>query len=96
MEVKIEKLDHQGKGIAYVDNVVTFVSKSIPGDIVDINITKVKKNYKFGVLQKIIKASPMRKKAFCPYYNLCGGCDLQNLSYEDTLKYKIDRIKNNF
>ena len=96
MEVKIEKMDSEGRGIAYLDGKVTFVNKTIPGDIVDINIIKSTKNYNEGYLLNIIKSSPNRIKPFCPFYNLCGGCDLQNLNYEDTIQYKKETIKNLF
>lgn len=96
MKVKIEKLDHQGKGITYVDNIVTFVPKCVPLDEVKITITDKKKKYNIGKVDKLLKASPNRVKAFCPYYDLCGGCDLQNLSYKDTLEYKKDKVINIF
>lgn len=96
MQVKIERFDHQGRGIGYVNNLVTFIPFAIPGDIVDIEITKQKKNYQEGKIVKIIKPSIKRVDAFCPFYTQCGGCSLQNLKYEDTLEYKKDKVKNIF
>lgn len=96
MEKEILKLDDFGRGITYVDNVVTFINNTIPGDIADITITKSHKKYNEGVLNKIIKPSSLRIEPFCPYFEKCGGCTLQNLSYEKTLKYKSEKVINYF
>lgn len=92
MEKEILKLDDFGRGITYVDNVVTFVKNTIPKDIIDLKITKSHKRYNEGIPTKIIKPSPLRIKPFCPYFSKCGGCTLQNLSYEETLKYKKEKV----
>ncbi len=94
MKALIEKYDHIGRGIAYVNNKVTFVPKVVVGDYVDLEIIKEKKNYQEAKVIKIIKPSNSRVDHFCPYYALCGGCSLQNMSYQDTLKYKKEKIEN--
>ena len=94
MEAKIERFDHEGAGIALINDKVTFIPKTIPGDIVDIRVTENKKNYQRGKLKKLIKPSNERVEAKCPYYAKCGGCHLQNLTYQDTLNYKINNVKN--
>ena len=81
MEVTIEKLDNQGRGICFVNNKITFVPKTLPSEVVDINITKESKKYQEGELIKIIKPSNNRLDNICPYFNMCGGCDLLNISY---------------
>lgn len=96
MEVEILKLNHQGEGIAYVDNVVTFIPKCVPGDVVDIKITEKKKNFQRGELIKIITSSPKRIDSFCPFYFLCGGCSLQNLSYKESVLFKKEKVINIF
>lgn len=93
---KIIKLDHEGNGIALIDNLVTFVPKTIPGDIVEIKIKEKKKNYQTAEVVKIITKSPLRISAFCPYYDSCGGCQLQNYEYPITLNYKKEKILNIF
>ncbi len=94
MEAKIERFDHEGAGIALINDKVTFIPKTIPGDIVDIRVTENKKNYQRGKLKKLIKPSKERVEAKCPYYAKCGGCHLQNLTYQDTLNYKMNNVKN--
>lgn len=96
MEKEIVRLDDTARGICYVDGKVTFVPKTVENDIVSFNIIKSKKNYNEGKLEKIIKSSSKRVQFKCPYFNECGGCDLQHLSYDDGLKYKIDVVINQF
>ena len=93
MEVKIDRLDHQGRGIASLDK-VTFIPNTLPGEIVDIEITTSKSKYNIGKVNRYISESNSRIKPICPYYNICGGCELMHLSYENELKYKEDKIKN--
>ena len=93
MEVKIEKLDHQGRGIAHFNEKIVFVSFALPGDIVDIEIIKEKKNFYEGKVVKYIHKSNMHIDSICPYYEVCGGCDLRHISYEDELKFKENKIK---
>lgn len=93
-EVKIEKLDHQGRGICYIEKKVTFVPNALPGEIVDIKIRKEAKKYNIAELVKIKEQSEKRQIPFCPYYQACGGCSLQTLSYEDTLHYKKEKVEN--
>lgn len=94
MNLTVSKMDHQGNGIAYLDKKIVFIPKTIPGDIVDVKIIKEKKNYSVGKVSKYLNDNKQREKPFCPYYDKCGGCHLQNLTYEDTLKYKYDKVKN--
>lgn len=93
-EVKIEKLDHQGRGIGYVDGKVTFIKNALPGEIVLCKIKKENKNYNVAEVVEYKKKSENRSNPFCPYYSLCGGCDLEHMSYEDTLKYKKEKVEN--
>lgn len=91
-EVKIEKLDNQGRGICYIDSKITFVPNTLPNEIVNIKITNSKKKYNEGKVTKYIKKSPIRIESPCPYFSSCGGCELLNLKYEDTLKYKKEKL----
>ncbi len=91
--MKIEKLNHQGHGIGYQDQKITFVAKALPGDDVEIKITKTDKKINEAVILKINEPSPKRIAALCPHFNKCGGCDLLNLTYEDTLAFKKQNVK---
>ena len=96
MEVEIIKFDNNGRGIAYLNDKIVFVPKSVPGDILNIEITLDKKNYMEGKIVNIIKLSKLRKEPICPYFNICGGCDLMHISLSDMLDYKLDKVNNIF
>lgn len=96
MKLKIEKLIFEGFGLgrSFVDSqddkksIPIFVRKSVPGDELEVEIIKDKKSYKEGVIKKIIKPSEYRVEPPCPYFDECGGCEHQNIDYENQLKFK--------
>ena len=92
----IENINHQGMGITKVDNIITFVPKTIPNDNIELEITKKHKNYNEAKLINIITPSKDRINYNCPYYDKCGGCHIANLSYDKGLKYKKDKVINIF
>ena len=92
MEIEVIKFDNLGRGIGYINNKIIFIPKTIPGDVVDVQITKENKNYYEGKIIKIIKPSTLRKDVICPYFNECGGCDFLNISLSESLEYKISMI----
>ena len=92
-EIKIEKLDNTGRGICYINDKITFVENALPDEIVNIKLTKESKKYNEAEVIEYIKTSPKRVNPLCPFYNDCGGCNLLHLSYEDTLKYKKEKIE---
>lgn len=94
MIVKIERLDHQGRGITKVNNITTFVPNSLIDEIVDIDIIEQKKNYNIGKVNRYIEKSANRIEPICKYFNLCGGCDLMHMSYKNQLLFKQNKIKN--
>lgn len=94
MRVEIVRLDDLGRGVAYVDGKIAFVPKTIPGDIVRINITKEKKKFNEAECLELIASSPSRIAAPCPYFAKCGGCQLQILEYDKTIQYKKEKIDN--
>lgn len=92
--IEITSLDHNGRGIGRLNNKITFIENALPGEIIDIRITKEKKKYIEGEINKIIKESEIRIESACPYFLSCGGCDLLHMSYEDSLKFKQSKIEN--
>ena len=94
MLVKIERMDHLGSGIGYINNKIIFVKGALIGETVDVDITKEKRSFYEGKLRSIIVKSSKRIEPFCPYFGLCGGCNLQHLNYLDTLDYKKNRVLN--
>lgn len=96
MQVKIKEMDHLGQGITFVDEKITFVPKTVPSDVCDIAISKEYAKYNKGVVRRIVSGSNYRVKEFCPYYEMCGGCQISNLSYEEQLKFKRNKVINIF
>ena len=91
MRVKILKFDHFGSGIAKIDEKIVFVSKALPGEVLDIKIISKKNKYLEGKIEKIIVANENRVKPICPYYDKCGGCNFLHTSYNQEKKFKIEK-----
>lgn len=92
MNLEIVKLDEFGRGITYIDGKITFVPLTIPRDIVRVKLTKEKKNYNEAIVLEYVHFSPRRVDALCPYFGVCGGCSMQNISYMDEVTYKKDKV----
>lgn len=87
-DVVIEKLVNGGKGIARIDNIPIFVENSAPGDVLKVKIKSVSKSYATAEIVGIIKPSSSRQKPVCSLHNVCGGCGLQHVSYDEQLNQK--------
>ena len=90
--LEITDLTEDGQGVGKKDGLVFFVKDSVMGDKVEARILKVKKNYAYAKVEKLLEASPYRITPLCPVAGKCGGCQLQHLSYEKELAWKEDRI----
>ena len=88
----IEKLDYYGRGVMHDDGKVIFVENALPGEEVEIKVTNSTPSYDEAVVLNYIKKSSKRVKSKCPYFEVCGGCQLRNMSYQDTLKYKKEKL----
>ena len=93
MRVKIEKLDHFGRGICYIDGKICFVENTLPGEDVKIKINLEKKKYILGRVKDFYSVSSDRVDDVCPYKDKCGGCDLSHLSYKKENEYKCLKVK---
>jgi len=93
--VQINDIGNDGEGIGRVDGYTLFVKDAVIGDTIEARITKVKKNYGYARLEKIITPSPFRVEPLCPCHRQCGGCQIQAMSYERQLVFKQDKIRNN-
>ena len=90
---KITSLNNQGLGICYVDDKITFVYNTLIGDVVDIEIIKTTSKYNIAKVKNYLKRSDSYKESFCKYSSTCGGCNFLNMSYEDTLVYKREKVE---
>ncbi len=91
--VKIDDLDYLGLGLAHLDNKVVFVDNALPSENIECEIIKEKNNLIWAKNLKILNSSKFRVSPLCPYFNICGGCDLQHLEYNKTLEFKKNQIK---
>jgi len=88
LSVYVEDLTHDGAGVAKVDGYPLFIKEALPGETVTVHVLKTLKSYGFAKLISIEEKSADRIDAPCPVFEICGGCQLQHLSYAGQLKYK--------
>ena len=93
--VKIGDIGTEGEGIGKLEGFTLFVKDAVMGDVVEARLVKVKKNYAYARLEKVLTPSPLRVKPVCPYHKQCGGCQIQAMSYEAQLQFKENKVKNN-
>lgn len=93
--VKIEDIGTEGEGIGKLEGFTLFVKDAVMGDVVEARLVKVKKNYAYARLEKVLTSSPLRVEPACPYHKQCGGCQIQAMSYEAQLQFKENKVKNN-
>jgi 23S rRNA (uracil1939-C5)-methyltransferase len=91
--VEIEKMVYGGKGMGRVGGKVVFVPFTAPGEQIEAEVVREKKDYAEAVLKKVKSPSPKRVKPFCPLYGDCGGCQYQHFSHEDQLKLKEEALR---
>lgn len=93
----IAKIAAEGNAIAYhADGRVIFIPQAIPGDVVDIQVSKKRKGYWEGRIINLVEPSPDRVDPFCSHFGLCGGCKWQHLPYSLQLKYKQQQVEDQF
>mgnify|MGYP002581245160 CR=1 FL=1 len=93
-QVPIEDMGNEGEGIGHVQGMTVFVKDAVVGDLAEVKIVKVKKNIAYGRLMKLITPSPYRVEPVCDKAKRCGGCTMQQVSYEQQLEYKWNKVKN--
>jgi len=91
--VKIENLDHFGRGIARINGIPVFVEEALPKELVEIEIIKKKKNFMEAQTIRILEKSNHRVKPICSYFGKCGGCNIMHMDYNYQLEYKQDKVK---
>ena len=89
----IDDMSETGEGIGKAEGYTFFVKNAVSGDVVEAHITKLLKNYGYAKTKKIITPSPYRVTPACKNARPCGGCQLQELSYEGQLEFKYKKVK---
>lgn len=93
--VKIEDIGVNGEGIGKVDGYTLFVKDAVIGDVVEVKVMKAKKNYGYAKLINVLEPSKDRVQAKCSVARQCGGCQIQELSYEKQLEFKEKKVRGN-
>ncbi|AWV89000.1 23S rRNA (uracil(1939)-C(5))-methyltransferase RlmD [Bradymonas sediminis] len=89
--VTIDRLAHGGDGIGYLDDGrIVFVSGTLPGEVVDIEVFELKKSFARGRIEEVVEPAPQRVASQCPYSDECGGCQFWHTTYENELRLKTE------
>lgn len=89
----IERLAHGGHGVGYMHGLAVFVPRTAPGDIVEVRVVTQRRRYAFGEVVALHRASPWRVQPSCPFYDDCGGCQLQHVNYAQQLVSKTADVR---
>lgn len=93
--IEITGIAAEGKALTRVNDMVVFVPYCVPGDIVDLQVTRKKHSFMEARVERIVKPSEERCEAVCAHYGVCGGCKWQILPYEAQLRYKQQQVADN-
>ena len=91
----ISDVASEGKAVAKINDVVIFVPFAVPGDVVDLQVVKKKRQYMEARVLKFHTYSENRQEAVCQHYGVCGGCKWQILPYSEQIKYKQQQVVDN-
>lgn len=92
-DLSIIDIAEEGKGVGKADELVVFVEKAVPGDVVDVRVVKKKKNFAEAVIEQLHKKSEFRTEPFCQHFGTCGGCKWQHMEYAAQLKFKHKNVE---
>ncbi len=93
--VTITDIAAEGKAIAKVNDIVVFVPFAVPGDVVDLQVTRKKSHFMEARVIQFHQYSEKRTEAVCEHYGICGGCKWQILPYEEQIRYKQKEVVEN-
>ena len=91
----IEDMGENGEGIGRLDGYIWFVKDAVIGDRIEASAMKMKKNFGFARLVRVIEPSACRVEEKCPVARRCGGCQMQAVAYEEQLRFKERKVYNN-
>ena len=94
-QVEITGIAAEGKALVRLNDIVCFVPYCVPGDVVDLQITRKKHSFMEARVERFVRYSDKRCEARCRHYGVCGGCKWQILPYEEQLRYKQQQVVDN-
>ena len=92
-QVTITDVAAEGKAIAHVNGMALFVPFAVPGDVVDVQVSKRRSSFMEGYITRLVLPSPQRVAPFCEHYGVCGGCKWQPLPYPEQLRCKQRQVE---
>ena len=90
--LQVTDIADEGKAVARHEQMVVFIDKAVPGDVVDVEVFKKKKSYLEARIINLVQPSPHRTEPFCSHFGTCGGCKWQYLEYAKQLHYKQQQV----
>ena len=94
--VEVIDIADDGRALGRVSDLAIFVTHAVPGDIVDVRVTRKRKRYVEGVVARYSKFSQWRVEPFCNNFAVCGGCKWQDFEYGQQLAFKHKNISDCF
>ena len=94
--ITIKTIGINGEGIGYYKRQAVFVEGAVPPEEVVIRITDIKQRHAVGEIVRVKKKAYYRTRPFCKHYDVCGGCQLQHVEYEEQQRLKEDLLKQSF
>ena len=92
-QVTISDVAAEGKAIARVNGMALFVPFAVPGDVVDVQVSRRRSSFMEGYVTRVVRPSPQRVAPFCAHYGVCGGCRWQPLPYPEQLRCKQRQVE---
>lgn len=92
MDVTVEKLVMGGEGLARYDGIPIFVPRAVPGDRLRVRLVQRKPDYARAEISEVLEPGPGRRQPPCPYFERCGGCDLQQIEDELQPQLKAEAV----
>ncbi len=93
LDVRIDSLAYGGNGVGRVDGFVVFVRGGLPGDLVRVRATKVKRGFAEATRTALLEPGPDRVEAPCRHFGVCGGCRFQDYAYERQVAAKEQQVR---
>ncbi len=88
VEVTVESLSHEGRGVAHVDGKVVFIDGALAGERVRFRYTAHQRRFDEGATVEVLEPSPLRVEPRCPHFEICGGCSLQHMAPQAQVELK--------
>lgn len=91
-QLMITRFSDDGRGIASHHGKTIFVTNALPGEVVDVSVTREKSTFSESIAQTVSKHSPSRTEPLCGHYEECGGCHLQHMSPQEQHNFKLTNV----